>query len=177
MKLKAFSIPFLGLKPGTHKFAYNIDNTFFESFDYHEFNTAEVQATAILNKMTNSMELHLKARGTLRVACDVTNEFFNQPIHAKLYLIIKFGEKYDDDHDEILILPHGEHQINIAQYLYEMVVLAVPQKRIHPGLADGTLQSEILDKLYALQPKENKERLEDNIDPRWDNLKKLLTEK
>ena len=57
-----------------------------------------------------------------------------------------------------------------------MLVLAVPQKRVHPGVLDGTLQSEVLDKLKELQPKETKENKED-IDPRWDALKKLLTDK
>ncbi|MEL6304860.1 MAG: DUF177 domain-containing protein, partial [Bacteroidota bacterium] len=81
-----------------------------------------------------------------------------------------------DENDEILILPHGEYQVNIAQYVYEMLVLAVPQKRVHPGVLDGSLQSEVLDKLEELQPKENEESSE-NTDPRWDDLKKLLTDK
>ena len=91
-------------------------------------------------------------------------------------MVVKFGEEYNDEDDEILILPHGEHQLNIAQYVYEMLVLAVPQKRIHPGIEDGTLQSEVLDKLNELQPKEKRSNKEEN-DPRWDELKKLLTDK
>lgn len=174
MKQKAFSIPFSGLKPGEHKFVYEIDNAFFVSFDYQEFNEASVQVTAILNKIDTMMALHLTAQGTVNVDCDVTGKPFDQPIHAALQLVIKFGEVYDDEYDEILILPHGEHQINIAQYLYEMLVLAVPQKRVHPGVIDGTLKSEILDKLNELQPKEP---LKDTTDPRWDGLKNLLTDK
>jgi len=81
-----------------------------------------------------------------------------------------------DANDEILIIPHGEFQINIAQYAYEMLVLSVPQKKTHPGVLDGTLKSKVLDRLEELQPKETKEDKED-IDPRWDALKKLLTDK
>ena len=56
--------------------------------------------------------------------------------------------------------------------------LAVPIKRIHPGVEDGTLDSEILKKLEELSPKlkEEKEK-EEEIDPRWNTLKKLLTDK
>ena len=57
-----------------------------------------------------------------------------------------------------------------------MLVLAVPAKRIHPGVLDGTLKSEAIKKLEELQPKEDKDNTED-IDPRWDALKKLLTDK
>ena len=86
-----------------------------------------------------------------------------------------FGEHYDDDNDEVLILPHGEHQLNVAQYIYEMMVLAVPSKKVHPGIEDGTLKSDILEKLDELSP-ENKKEIEET-DPRWDELKKLLIDK
>jgi len=175
MERKEFFIPFSGLKLGKHEFEYKIDNTFFESFGYQEFNGVNIKVLAILNKMNNMMELELDSKGNVNVDCDVTGEAFEQPITSELNLVIKFGETYDDENDEILILPHGEHQFNIAQYIYEMLVLAVPQKRVHPGVLDGSLKSEILDKLEELQPKEIKES--ENIDPRWDDLKKLLTDK
>ncbi|WP_090292283.1 YceD family protein [Flagellimonas zhangzhouensis] len=177
MKLKEFFIPFSGLKLGKHDFVYEIDNAFFESFEYQEFNGASIRVKAILEKMSTMMELQIEAEGTVNVDCDLTGEPFDQSIESDLHLVIKFGEEYNDEDDEILIIPHGEHQINIAQYVYEMLVLAVPQKRIHPGVEDGTLQSEILDKLEELQPKETKESSDDKTDPRWDDLKKLLTDK
>lgn len=176
MKLKEFFIPFSGLKLGKHEFEYKIDNTFFESFEYQEFNGASIETIAVLDKMGTMMELDIEAKGTVNVDCDLTGEPFDLPVTAELHLVIKFGEEYNDENDEILIIPHGEYQINIAQYIYEMLALAVPQKRIHPGVEDGTLQSEILDKLEELQPKEIKEQSEDT-DPRWDDLKKLLTDK
>ena len=176
MKLKEYFIPFSGLKLGKHEFVYRIDNAFFESFDYHEFNGASIQARAILDKMSNMMELELEAEGTVNVDCDLTGEPFDLPLESELKLVIKFGEEYNDGDDEILILPHGEYQINIAQYIYEMSVLAVPQKRVHPGVGDGSLKSEILDKLKELRPKDKKET-QGETDPRWDDLKKLLTDK
>ena len=176
MKLKEYMIPFSGLKLGEHKFVYEIDDAFFESFDYQEFNGASVNISAVLEKMSTMMELEMKATGTINVDCDLTGESYDQPIDSDLKLVVKFGEEYNDEDDEILIIPHGEHQFNIAQYIYEMLVLAVPQKRVHPGVEDGTLQSDILDKLEELQPKEQKEPSE-KTDPRWDDLKKLLTDK
>jgi uncharacterized metal-binding protein YceD (DUF177 family) len=93
-------------------------------------------------------------------------------------LVVKFGDEYNDENIDILIVPHGTYEINIQQYIYELIILAVPIKRIHPGVEDGTLDSDILEKLEELSPKlkENRETKED-IDPRWDTLKKLLTDK
>lgn len=173
---KEFSIPFSGLKLGAHSFEYQINNKFFESFGYHEFNEADISVQVQFNKMTTVMELDMSADGAVNVACDLTNEPFDQAVKASLELVIKFGEEYNDEDDEVLVIPHSEHQINIAQYIYEMLVLAVPSKRIHPGVEDGTLESEALRKLAELQPKETQKN-DDKTDPRWDALKDLLTDK
>ncbi|HLT50513.1 MAG TPA: DUF177 domain-containing protein [Arenibacter sp.] len=176
MEHKEFIIPFSGLKQGKHKFKYNIQNTFFESFEYNEFNGTDIALDVTLNKMSTMMELEMKALGTVNVDCDLTNEPYDQKVSADLELVIKFGDGYNDENDEILIIPHGEYQINIAQYIYEMLVLSVPLKKVHPGVLDGTLKSEALNMLEELQPKETKTSEEDS-DPRWDALKKLLTDK
>ncbi len=176
MKQKGFTIPFSGLKQGKHEFKYEIDNTFFESFGYEEFNDAKINLGVSLNKLTTMMELSFEGSGVVNVNCDLTSEPYNQEISSTLELIVKFGEDYNDEDDEILILPHGEHQVDISQYAYEMLVLAVPHKRIHPGVEDGTLDSDVLQKLNELQPKETRQNKEES-DPRWDELKKLLTDK
>ena len=176
MKSKEFIIPFSGLKQGKHEFGYKVENTFFVSFGYHEFNAAAIEVSATLNKMSTMMELGIVAQGSVNVNCDLTNEPYEQAVNAELDLVIKFGELFNNEDDEILILPYGEHQFDISQYIYEMLVLAVPQKRVHPGVADGTLKSSALEKLRELQPKE-KNHTSENTDPRWDGLKKLLTDK
>jgi uncharacterized metal-binding protein YceD (DUF177 family) len=60
-----------------------------------------------------------------------------------------------------------------------MIVLSLPSKRIHPGIKDGTLKSEVLDKLESLSSNLNasEKEGEGHTDPRWDSLKKLLTDK
>ncbi|MGB7393163.1 MAG: DUF177 domain-containing protein [Pricia sp.] len=174
-KQKEFSIPFTGLKQGKHHFEYSIDNAFFESFGYDEFNGADIVLKIILKKMSTMLEFEMFAEGTVNVDCDLTSEPYDQPIAAELELVVKFGDDFNDEDDDILIIPHGSHQVNIAQYVYEMLVLAVPLKRIHPGVLDGSLQSEALKRLEELQPKEEKNT--EDSDPRWDELKKLLTDK
>jgi len=176
MKQKEFDIPFSGLRQGKHNFEYTINNAFFESFGYDEFNATAIVLNITLKKMSTMLELEMNASGTVNVDCDLTSEPFEQPVSAELELVVKFGEEFNDEDDEILVIPHGEHQINIAQYVYEMLVLAVPQKRIHPGVLDGTLESEALRKLEELRPRASKEEIKEN-DPRWDELKKLLTDK
>lgn len=176
MEKKEFYVPFSGLKQGKHEFTYEIDNTFFESFEYSEFNAAKIELGVLMNKTSTMLEFELNAKGIVNVNCDISSEPYDENISADLNLVVKFGDEFNDEDDEILIIPHGEHQVNLAQYVYEMLVLAVPQKRVHPGVLDGSLESEALKKLQELQPKETKENSKDT-DPRWDALKKLITDK
>jgi uncharacterized metal-binding protein YceD (DUF177 family) len=175
---KDFLIPFVGLKQGKHQFEFDIDKKFFDDFDFDEYNDVNVKVNLVLDKKSTMLELGFKHKGTVNVPCDLTNEDFDLPVEGELNLIVKFGDEYNDDNDVLLVLPHGEYQVNVAQYIYEMIVLSVPLKRVHPGIEDGTFTGDILDKLEELSPKEDYEEKEEeeDTDPRWDGLKKLLTD-
>ena len=175
--MKEFTIPFVGLKEGKHNFDFEITKAFFDYFGYDEFNDVAIQTSLLLNKKSTLMELEFSAQGTVNVNCDVTNEPFNQPINADLKLIVKSGEAFNDENDEILILPHGEYEVAVEQYIYEMIVLAKPAKLVHPGVEDGSLDSEILSRIQEYSLKEKTEEVNEDIDPRWNKLKNLLTDK
>ena len=179
--LKEFDISFIGLKEGNHQFEYLIENKFFDFFKYDEFNNSNVNVVLSFLKKTTMFELSFQISGWVEVACDVTNELFHQQINAEMDLIVKFGEEYNDENEELLIIPHSEFKINVAQYIYEAIVLNVPLKRIHPGVEDGTLKSDVLEKLKELEIKDLDEEIEEDnikeIDPRWSKLKEYTNRK
>jgi uncharacterized metal-binding protein YceD (DUF177 family) len=185
-KRKEYLIPFVGLKLGKHHFDYQINNAFFEIFDYNEFQDSDIKVNVVLEKKSNMLELSFKHEGTVNVPCDLTAEDFDLPVKGEMKLIVRFGDEYNNDNEELLILPFGEFEVDVAQYIYEAIVLSIPLRRVHPGVEDGTLKTEALTKLNELALEEQKEHEEEhkeehteeeNIDPRWDKLKKLLTDK
>jgi uncharacterized metal-binding protein YceD (DUF177 family) len=176
--LNEFIIQFVGLKEGEHYFEYKIDKKFFEHFEYDEFNDVNVTGNVVLIKKATLLELCFKAKGIVNVFCDITNEPYDQDIEHSFDLVVNFGNEFNNENEEILIIPHGEYEINIAQYIYELIILSMPTRRIHPGIENGTLNSEMLDKLEELSPKSLEDKKEhEDIDPRWNILKKLLTDK
>lgn len=175
--LKEYTIQFVGLKLGNHHFDYQIDKAFFEHFEYEDFNEVALEVKVSLEKKSTLLELHFDISGTVNINCDLTNEPYDQVIDTSFDLVVKFGDDYNDENEDILVIPHGAFEFNIEQYIYELTVLAVPLKRVHPGVADGTLDSEILRKLEELSPKEADDKENEDIDPRWNTLKKLLTDK
>lgn len=181
--LKEFDISFIGLKEGIHQFEYTIDKKFFDFFNYDEFYDSNVKVMVSFLKNTTIFELDFAFSGWVEVACDVTTELFHQPIEAEIHLIVKFGDEYNDENEELLIIPFSENKINVAQYIYEAIVLAVPIKRIHPGVIDGSLHSEVLEKLkeFEIKDKDQEEEQQENktkeSDPRWNKLKNIQIEK
>jgi len=168
-----FNIEFIGLKLGEHFFDFDVSEKFFNDFDYFDFTHTNIKIDVSLVKKTTILELNIVAKGYIKVNCDLTNEPFNQEISTNMDLVVKFGSEFNDEDDEILIIPHGEYKINLAQYIFELIILSLPAKKIHPGVLDGTLKSEILNILEGLKPKENKKI----VDPRWEKLKELITNK
>ena len=164
-----YKIEFAGLKIGDHQFKFNADNKFFDKFNFSDFNDINVNIDIKLTKKSTLLELTFILRGSVNINCDLSNESFNLPITNEANVVVKFGQEYNDEDDEILILPHGEHKLYVDQYIFELIVLSLPSKRIHPGVLDGSIKSEILDILEDLKPKENN-NLED---PRWEKLKNL----
>lgn len=178
--LKLFTIQYVGLKEGEHNFEYQIDKSFFDHFEFDDFNGANLHISLVFVKKATLMQLHFKVDGTVNINCDLTNEPYDEPIKGDFEIVVKFGQEYNNENEEILILPYGEYELNVAQYIYELVILSVPNKRIHPGVEDGTLKSEMLNKLEELSLGGKKEQEDDDqskTDPRWDLLKKLLTDK
>ncbi len=178
--LKEFTIPFVGLKLGEHQFNYQISKSFFEYFEYEDFNEVNINLDVLLNKKNTMLEFTLSFKGIVNVNCDTTTEPYDQEIEGSFYFVVKFGEDFNDDNEELIIIPHGSYEISIQQYIYESIVLAMPTRRVHPGIKDGTLKSVVLKKLEELSiPQEENISIEEEnkTDPRWDELKKLLTDK
>ena len=174
--LKNFDISFVGLKDGIHQFEYIIKKEFFDFFNYDEFSNSKVTVKLSFLKKATMFELSFNFNGWVEVLCDVSGEIFQQPISSTMNLIVKFGDEFNDENEDLLIIPHSDYKLNVSQYIYEAIILTVPIKRIHPGVNDGSLNSEVLNKLKELEIKDQEDSNEE-IDPRWNKLKNILIEK
>jgi len=164
VKTKDFTILYTGLSLGSHHFEYDLNDSFFELFSYTEYTGLQGKASMTMLKSETVLDLDFKFTGSITVPCDVTNEPFEQALNNAFEMQVKFGEEFNDENEELLILPHGEHKFNIAQYIYELVVLSVPTKLYGPNAGNG-LEDYI---------EEEDETETKDTDPRWDQLKNLL---
>lgn len=167
-KFRNYDVVFSGLKNGKHEFRFEISKAFFQLFDTEqEFTEPHIIADVLMDKHTTFLEFWIKTSGTVNLICDISNEKFDYPIENEIKVLVKFGEEYDDSDEEVITIPTADHAFNVAQLIYEDVMLSIPMKKISPNLADEDL--EILEKFGGEEQSES----DQDIDPRWDILKKL----
>ena len=164
-------VKFSGLKEGMHLFNYELGNKFFKNFDYYDFLDAKLFAKLELEKQSTLLNLKFSFNGEIEVQCDVSMESFNLDLETEHAVVVKFKDDIISTDDKVIFMPAGSHSIDVSHLIYESIILAVPQKKVHPGIENGSLKSEIVEKLEALKPKKN---FKEKTDPRWDKLKDLL---
>tara|TARA_B110000003_G_scaffold95775_1_gene97945 strand:+ start:212 stop:730 length:519 start_codon:yes stop_codon:yes gene_type:complete len=169
--LSPYLIKFSGLKEGTHNFNFELGNKFFKNFDYYDFLDAKLLANLELEKKSTLLNLKFSFSGEIDVQCDVSMESFALKLETDYSVVVKFKDNIISSDDKVVFLPAGSHSLDVSRMIYESIVLAVPQKKVHPGIENGTLKSDIAEKLKNLKPKKN---FKEKTDPRWDKLKDLL---
>jgi uncharacterized metal-binding protein YceD (DUF177 family) len=107
----------------------------------------------------------------VKVVCDRCLEICDQPVEAENRILVKTGSTWNEDDPDLLTIPADEHELDIRQYLYEFIHLALPLQRFHPDNKDGTSTCNP-DMLKRIN--QHVINSEDNNDPRWDELKKFL---
>jgi uncharacterized protein len=166
-----FILPISGLKEGRHLYDFEIGNHFFDEFEESEIKEGNLLVNIVLDRRSSHFDLIFKISGEVRVSCDRCLEMFFQHIECENKLLVKFGKKWDDTDPDIITIPADEHELDIKQYLYEFIHLALPIQKIHPGEETGTngCNPDMLKKLNQHIVNEVKDN-----DPRWDELKKLI---
>jgi len=132
-----FIIPFKGLALGEHSFHYEIDAAFFAELDYAELQNAEVSVDLQLERQERMLILDFDIRGSIEVECDRCLEPFPFPVEGQRQLIIQFGDHYEEEDDDIIVIPSEDHQIDVTPHLYDYLLLMLPIKRVHPEDAQG----------------------------------------
>ena len=166
--LQEFEIPFLGLKEGIHDYAFDIDAEFFESFEYSEVKQGQVHVDVSMERQERMLIFNFSIKGSIELPCDRCLSPIQLEVNGNERLIVKFGQEWKEESDEVVIMPETESRIDISGFIYEYIMLMLPYKRVHPedeeigeSLCDGSM----VEKLQHYSEQE--------ADPRWDALKEL----
>jgi uncharacterized protein len=174
--ISKYEIAFKGLKEGIHRYEYELDDKFFDKFENSEVKKGSLKAEVILTKQSTLMIFEFSTKGTVELLCDLCLDSYNQKVANKSKLYVKFGSEEEVLSDDVIVLSQDDFQINIAQYLYELVILGLPIKHVHPVKKNGqsACDPEMIAKLNEYLVVEKEIQQEEPVDERWNELKKLI---
>ena len=175
--LAHFDIDIYKLANKQHSFQYHIGKSFFEHFENSPLEQADLNVEVTLEKQDNLITALYDIQGTVELECDRSLEKFDHPVAIQERIIYQYGEEEQELDDDIVIITNNTQSINVAQYLYEFVNLAVPMRKLHPKYAEEEnplVDGEIIFSSAADQQAEAREEEKDEpVDPRWNALKNL----
>jgi uncharacterized protein len=169
--LKDYTIHFVGLSIGNHRFDFEVNDVFFEQFEYSQLQHGLVKVLVELDKQDRMMVLTFGIEGSVEVTCDRCGEEFMLPISGNQRLIIKFGAEFKEESEDMIIIPLTEYKIDVSTFIYEYLHLMLPWRIVHPDDAEGNTKCnpEVIHLLEELSP-------HSTIDPRWEALSNLQQE-
>jgi uncharacterized metal-binding protein YceD (DUF177 family) len=178
--LKSFTINFASLADGEHVFDYQIDDKFLNHFEAALVKEGQIHVRLALIKYLNSLELNFDLQGTVHTPCDVCAEEFDLPIEGSEQIMVKLVHEIPEQDDEynVVYLKEGSNSINIAEMVYELIMLSLPIRKVHPLDENGnsTCDPAVLAYLqqHQVDPNEAQDNQDDGpTDSIWDALKNL----
>ncbi len=190
-KFTEYKIQLKSLSEGTYNYEFHLGKKFFENMESQDIHDADLHVGLTLTYKRDLYTLDFTIEGTVTLICDRCLDDLVMPIDTTYHINVKYGDDYNDEADDLLVIPQGDNYLNVAYMLYDTVALSIPMKHVHPmgkcnrqmsqmlhkhrartSKEDAELQDQLIDEMEAMDPGEPTES-DAPTDPRWDALKGL----
>ncbi len=191
-KFDQYKIPLKSLKQDTYSFEYMLDNDYFKNIDGQEVQKGNVSAVVNVKSRETDFDLTFNIHGTVKVPCDRCLDDVEVEVSHQESMHVKFGPDFSEEGENTIVVPEHEGELNVAWFLYEFIALSVPIKHIHaPGKCNKMMSGKLKVHLTKTSSDVDEEDMDDdleiddefigfedeteqNTDPRWDELKKII---
>jgi uncharacterized protein len=173
MRVADFKVNLQGLSQRAHRFDYAFGDEFFGLYGKTLLEGGKFEAEVILDKRETLIEANFSIRGDARLVCDRSLEPFDYPMDIRRKILFKYGEEEKELSEEIVLITREQPFLDLGQYLYELITVNLPMKRLHPRFNEETTDLEDIRLVYSSPADDTDNKEEEPIDPRWEKLKKL----
>lgn len=146
-----YSIAYKGLKNGRHDFSFEVDRSLFEAFESTEIKDGACEVEVGMDRSETQLTLDVAITGYVVVECDRCLEDCRVPIDFEGQLLVKFSDQVREYDGEVMWMLPGEDRVELAQYIYESIVLSLPYQRVHP---EGECDPEMIERFRIISDQE-----------------------
>lgn len=171
-KMEKYQIQFSGLKPGTHSFDFNLDQSFFEHYHFNDFIFCNIGIHVEMEKEEHVLVFLFNILGKVGLPCDRCGDPLTMELKKQQRLVVKLSDHNEEESEDVQIVKESEGKFDLSQFIYEYVSLMIPLYRVHSDDSKGKslCNQDILKKLEELKEYHAP-------DPRWEVLNKLRKKK
>lgn len=132
---REFDIAFVGLKAGIHDFNYEVDDKFFADFKESDFDNFQASVKLTLDKKASFLLLKFEIGGSVDVVCDRCGNMLSMDLWDEFNLVIKQVENAvemneNEEDADVFYISRTESHIHLADWIYEFVLLSIPNQRM-----------------------------------------------
>ncbi len=171
---REFEIAFVGLKPGTHLFDYEVNDSFFESYGIQDFTNCNAKIKLSLDKNNGFLQLHFDVSGFVNVDCDRCGNALTKTLWDEFNIIVKLVDDAEimnnqEEDPDIFYINKSESHITVNDWIFEFVTLSVPLQKMCEEDVDGKslCNPQVIEKLKLMEASVEK------VNPLWKGLAKI----
>lgn len=146
-----YRISHKGLIDGEHSFDFKVDDALFELYDRIDIKSGDCDVKIALLRSETMLNISVNISGQVVVECDRCLDDCSLPVEYNGDLIVKFSDNEEEYDGDIMWVPSSESYIDLAQYIYESIVLALPYRRVHD---EGGCNSDITNYFKTISAEE-----------------------
>lgn len=147
-----YSIDLQALKVGVHSFTFTIDDHFFEAWPESEVHRGSGVVNVELARHLALIEMKINIAATVEISCDRCLDEFMLPVNFEASPVVRITDTPgSDDGDTIWVSPMDD-RLELAQYIYESIILSLPFQRVHPDIQD--CNQEMVRRFRIVSPEE-----------------------
>ena len=168
---KKYSIELPKLELGEQEEVFLVDKSFFEHFEHSPIKEGDLKIIAKITKYNTHLDVTFDIKGDIVLECDRCLEDYPHKIKNSQRVIYTYDEKSDQEADDVVLIDKKEPLLLLGNDLYELIILEVPIRKV-PLPSVHKCAPEVLALINNVDGQGNRTE-EEEIDPRWNELKKL----
>ncbi len=177
--MKDCIVNIIGLSQKIHHFDFILKEEFWLVHQNQLFSKGDFKAKVTLDKHETFIEALFTIKGSAELICDRSLESFDFRIDSDEKIIFKYGEEEGELSEEIVVITRDRVNLDIGQYLFEFITLAIPMKKLHPRFSEQEEEEDESEGklVYTSTSLKEEKDSEEPMDPRWEQLKKVTIKK
>ena len=117
---------------GRHEQDFECDTQFFRNMENTEVISADVHVHLDIVKKHDAYDMTFTLKGMMQIPCDRCLDPMDHEVDTTYHITVKYGDEYNDESDDVLVIPYQDTNLNVAYMLYDTIMLTIPLRHVHP---------------------------------------------